>query len=332
MSIEKIHSSHTNTWPSSICSQAYLAVRNIKYFVHGTMNLSMLNWVSACLQIHAWDRFALSWKDESLGEWLKIWRDKIFALPLEPFYTIRLIAVISGLGVYITCSHGWSCLLNNLSLWRWYNTNAWRCVASFLNFHYFAFPYAPTLARCVTSRYGIGFQEVLYSIYVEYQENITWLFKFHGGQSHTLSTQSWSFPFVGQGINRSMTDPSMLRLLSWSYADLKFPPAAVASNLTLNIAIQWYITLVAYTFVTPTPTCFFINCWSASGWLCAMAWVSAKDLPVHSAMLSIQLFLGLPLLRWPSTVPCSRLSAAFFPSSWVDRSTGLHLSPNSLTS
>ena len=134
MSIEKIHSSHTNTWPSSICSQPYLAVRNIKYFVHGTM----LNWVSACLQMHAWGRFALSWKDESLGEWLKLWREKIFALRLEPFYTIRLIAVISGLGLYITCSHGWSCLLNNLSLGRWYNTNAWRCVASFLNFHYFS--------------------------------------------------------------------------------------------------------------------------------------------------------------------------------------------------
>ena len=39
--------------------------------------------------------------------------------------------------------------------------------------------------------------------------------------------------------------------------------------------------------------------------LCAMAWVSAKDLPVHSAMLSLQLFFGLPLLRLPSTVPCS---------------------------
>ena len=30
-----------------------------------------------------------------------------------------------------------------------------------------------------------------------------------------------------------------------------------------------------------------------------------KDLPVHSAMLSIQLFFGLPLLRLPSTVPCN---------------------------
>ena len=40
--------------------------------------------------------------------------------------------------------------------------------------------------------------------------------------------------------------------------------------------------------------------------LCAMAWVSAKDLLVHSAMLSIQLFFGLPLLRLPSTAaPCS---------------------------
>ena len=36
-----------------------------------------------------------------------------------------------------------------------------------------------------------------------------------------------------------------------------------------------------------------------------LAWVSAKDLPVHSAMLSIQLFFGLPLLRLPSTVPCN---------------------------
>ena len=36
-----------------------------------------------------------------------------------------------------------------------------------------------------------------------------------------------------------------------------------------------------------------------------MASVSAKDLPVHSAMLSIQLFFGLLLLRLPSTVPCS---------------------------
>ena len=33
--------------------------------------------------------------------------------------------------------------------------------------------------------------------------------------------------------------------------------------------------------------------------------VSGKDLPVYSAMLSIQLFFGLPLLRLPSTVPCN---------------------------
>ena len=39
--------------------------------------------------------------------------------------------------------------------------------------------------------------------------------------------------------------------------------------------------------------------------LCAMAWISSKDVLVHSAMLSIQLFFGLPLLRLPSTVPCS---------------------------
>ena len=39
--------------------------------------------------------------------------------------------------------------------------------------------------------------------------------------------------------------------------------------------------------------------------LCAMTWVSAKDLPVHSAMLSIQLLFGMPLLRLPSTVPCN---------------------------
>ena len=37
----------------------------------------------------------------------------------------------------------------------------------------------------------------------------------------------------------------------------------------------------------------------------AMARVSAKDLPVHSAMLSVHLFFGLPILRVPSTVPCS---------------------------
>ena len=148
----------------------------------------------------------------------------------------------------------------------------------------------------------------------------------------TLSAQSWTVPCVGQGITRSMTDPSMLRLLSWSYADLKFPPAAVALHLTVKLAIQWYITLVAYTFVAPTPTCFFINCWPASCWLCAMAWVSAKDVPVHSAMLSNQVFLDLPLLRLHSTVPCSGLSAAPFPSGWVDRHTGPQLSPKSLTS
>ena len=33
--------------------------------------------------------------------------------------------------------------------------------------------------------------------------------------------------------------------------------------------------------------------------------LSGKDLPVQSAMLSIQLFFGLPLLRLPSTVPCN---------------------------
>ena len=36
--------------------------------------------------------------------------------------------------------------------------------------------------------------------------------------------------------------------------------------------------------------------------LCAMACVSAKDLPVHSAMLSVHLLFGMPLLRLPSTV------------------------------
>ena len=42
--------------------------------------------------------------------------------------------------------------------------------------------------------------------------------------------------------------------------------------------------------------------------LYAMAWVSATGSPVHSAMLSIQLFFGLPLLRLPSTVPYNPLS------------------------
>ena len=36
-----------------------------------------------------------------------------------------------------------------------------------------------------------------------------------------------------------------------------------------------------------------------------MVCVSANDLPAHSANLSIHFFLGLPLLRLPSTVPCS---------------------------
>ena len=36
-----------------------------------------------------------------------------------------------------------------------------------------------------------------------------------------------------------------------------------------------------------------------------MAGISAKDLRIYSAMLSIQLFFSLSLLTLPSTVPCS---------------------------
>ena len=200
----------------------------------------------------------------------------------------------------------------------------------FWSFTTLPFPMPPTLARCVTSRYGIGFQEVLYSIYVEYQENITWLFKLHGGQSHILSTQSWSFPFVGQGINRSMTDPSMLRLLSWSYADLKFPPAELC-RFKLD-------------FEHCNPMIHYVSCIHFR--------YTNTDVFLHQLLICVRLVVchGLslcegfacplrgvvnPALSRPtpsSTVPCSRLSAAFFPSSWVDRSTGLHLYPNFLTS